>query len=103
MRARRPSADATPAQICTVGPSRPRDAPLPIWIVETKNLPAASRRRTRPAFRPYDAFTCGMPLPRAFGNAYFKRMPATTPPRVGSTSIHTIHHVPVPVWMRDVT
>ena len=26
---------AIPAQICTVGPSRPSDAPLPIWMTPT--------------------------------------------------------------------
>jgi hypothetical protein len=38
-----------PAQICTVGPSRPNDPPLPICTIPRTNLPIASRRGTCPA------------------------------------------------------
>ncbi len=37
--AARPSRLAMPAQICTVGPSRPSDAPEPICKMPTKNFP----------------------------------------------------------------
>ena len=39
---------ATPEQICTVGPSRPSELPLPICRVPMKNLATASRSRTVP-------------------------------------------------------
>jgi len=43
----RPSMLAMPAQICTVGPSRPSDPPEPICNEPTTNLPTASRNRRR--------------------------------------------------------
>ena len=51
MRTTRPSALAMPAQIWTVGPSRPSDAPEPICSVPRKNFPIASRSGTTPAAR----------------------------------------------------
>ena len=38
----------TPAQICTVGPSRPSDAPDPICTAHRTNLPMVSRRVISP-------------------------------------------------------
>ena len=38
----------TPAQICTVGPSRPSDAPEPIWTAHRTNLPMVSRSVINP-------------------------------------------------------
>ena len=43
-----PSALAMPAQICTVGPSRPSAAPDPIWIMPITNLPIATRSGSSP-------------------------------------------------------
>ena len=40
-----PSVLASPAQICTVGPSRPSDDPEPIWSDPIRNLPTESRNR----------------------------------------------------------
>src|ERR1051326_4028768 len=39
---------AMPAQICTVGPSRPSDDPEPICNTPTRNLPTDSFKGTRP-------------------------------------------------------
>ena len=72
-----------PAQICTVGPSRPSEAPEPICRLARKNFPKASRKRTRPPSSAKAAFTCGMPEPRAPGTAQVSTAPATRPPRVG--------------------
>jgi len=47
----KPTADAIAAQICTVGPSRPRLAPEPIEIVPRTNFATAVRSRMRPNFR----------------------------------------------------
>jgi hypothetical protein len=38
----------TPAQTCTVGPSRPSEAPDPIWRAHKTNLPIVSRTVTMP-------------------------------------------------------
>jgi hypothetical protein len=45
-RARRASMLLTPAQTCTVGPSRPSDAPEPICRAHRTNLPIVSRTVT---------------------------------------------------------
>jgi len=47
-RASRESMLLTPAQTCTVGPSRPSEAPEPIWMAQRTNLPIVSRTVTRP-------------------------------------------------------
>ena len=57
----------TPAQICTVGPSRPSDAPDPICSAHKMNLPAVSLNGASPKRSAYATFTCGMPLPAAPG------------------------------------
>ncbi len=63
----RPRELATPAQICTVGPSRPSDEPEPSCSAPTTNLANESRRRRRPPRNAKATLTCGMPLPRALG------------------------------------
>src|SRR5579863_1221740 len=57
----------TPAQIGTVGPSRPSDAPDPIWKAQRMNLPTVSRRVISPYRSVNATFTWGMPLPAAAG------------------------------------
>ena len=57
----------TPAQICTVGPSTPRLAPLPSCIVHKTNLPSVSFSVIAPKRNVKAALTCGMPLPAAAG------------------------------------
>ena len=57
----------TPAQICTVGPSTPSDAPLPNCNAHSTNLPIVSFIVMAPERKVYAAFTWGMPLPAAAG------------------------------------
>ena len=57
----------TPAQICTVGPSTPSDAPLPSCSAHSTNLPTVSFMVMAPARKVYAVFTWGMPLPAAAG------------------------------------
>ena len=87
----RPRRLAMPAQICTVGPSRPSDEPEPSWRAPTKNLPSESRMRRRPPRTAKAILTCGMPLPRALGTTYWRRTPHATAPSVGVTSVQPTH------------
>ena len=47
-RAARANMLLTPAQTCTVGPSRPSEAPDPIWMAHRTNLPTVSLIVTKP-------------------------------------------------------
>ena len=67
-----PIANMTDAPTCTVGPSRPIEAPLKSPISSRAILPAATRNETRRsrAASPCSclaAITCGMPLPPELG------------------------------------
>ncbi len=80
----------TPAQICTVGPSTPSDAPLPNWKAHSTNLPMVSLIVMAPKRNVYAVFTCGMPLPAAAGTQYVRPRPATSPPSAGVRIVHQI-------------
>ena len=73
----------TPAQIWTVGPSRPSDAPEPIWKAQSTNLPMVSRRDTSPERSAKATFTWGMPEPAAAGTQYVSPRPTINPPTPG--------------------
>ena len=65
------------------GPSRPKDEPVPIGSAEMKNLPMESRSLSAPDLPAYATFTCGMPLPRAFGTHVLKQYPGHKPTQRG--------------------
>ena len=85
----RPSELAMPAQICTVGPSRPSDEPVPICSAPRKNLPTRRASARRPPFAANATFTCGMPLPRAFGTTNLSSTPQTSPPNAGERAVQS--------------
>jgi len=89
-----PMAHERAAHMCTVGPSRPSEAPAPTCRAVMTNFAAPSRRRTRSVCTAYAAFTCGMPLPRAAGNAKLSARPAMSPPKVGTAKVQGIQLQP---------
>ena len=66
---------------------------MPICSELTTNFPSASRVRMRPP-REKATFTCGMPLPRAFGTTNCKSAPHSSPPRTGTAIVQAIQERP---------
>ncbi len=59
----RPEASAEP--ICTIGPSRPTDPPVPMHTAEATALTTLTCGRIRPPFSATAIITSGTPWPRA--------------------------------------
>ena len=60
-----PSPDARADPICTIGPSRPTDPPVPMVMAEATALTALTCGRIRPPFSATASITSGTPCPRA--------------------------------------
>jgi hypothetical protein len=60
-----PNADASAEPICTIGPSRPTDPPVPMHRAEATALTTLTCGRIRPPFSATATITSGTPCPRA--------------------------------------
>ncbi len=60
-----PSVEPNALPICTIGPSRPTDPPLPILTAEATVFANATRGRILPLRTVRASITSGSPLPRA--------------------------------------
>lgn len=60
-----PSVDAMAEPICTIGPSRPTEPPVPIVNAEARALTTETWGRMRPPFSATASITSGTPCPRA--------------------------------------
>jgi hypothetical protein len=57
--------EARAEPICTMGPSRPTEPPLPMVIAEASALTIVTGGRMRPPFSATASMTSGTPWPRA--------------------------------------
>ena len=60
-----PSVEASAEPICTIGPSRPTEPPVPMQIAEASALTTVTCGRIRPPFSATASITSGTPWPRA--------------------------------------
>ena len=60
-----PRLEARADPICTIGPSRPTDPPVPIQIAEASAFTTVTWGRIRPPFSATASITSGTPWPRA--------------------------------------
>ena len=60
-----PRLEASAEPICTIGPSRPTDPPVPMHSAEASDLTAATCGRIRPPPSATAIITSGTPCPRA--------------------------------------
>ena len=60
-----PRLDASAAPICTIGPSRPTEPPVPMHSAEASALTTVTWGRMRPPFSATAIMTSGTPWPRA--------------------------------------
>ena len=60
-----PRLDPMADPICTIGPSRPTEPPVPIVSADAIALTTATRGRIRPSFSATASITSGTPWPRA--------------------------------------
>ena len=78
-----PNAEPRAAPICTIGPSRPTEPPVPIVRADAAVFTRATRGRIFPPFRAIDSMTSGTPCPRASAARKVTRGPTRSPPSVG--------------------
>ena len=60
-----PRLDPIADPICTMGPSRPTDPPVPMHSADASALTTATRGRIRPSWALTASITSGTPCPRA--------------------------------------
>ena len=87
----RPRRSATPPAIdaprCTIGPSRPAEAPVPRDRMLTQAAATPSNKRIRPLRMAIASITCATPSARPPGMIKCKNRPTSRPPTVGTIKI----------------
>lgn len=86
MRTHWPKPDASAAPICTIGPSRPTDPPVPMHSAEARAFTTVTCGRIRPPFSATAIMTSGTPWPRASRANREISGPYSKPPTTGMTT-----------------
>ncbi len=79
-----PTNEPNAEPICTMGPSRPTEPPVPIVTADASAFTATTRARIMPPRVATDAITSGTPWPRASGAKRRVRYVAITMPNIGT-------------------
>ncbi len=78
-----PMVDPKAEPICTMGPSRPTEPPVPIVIAEARALIRTRRVRITPPRKATASITSGTPWPLASLASRYTRGPTRSPPMAG--------------------
>lgn len=79
-----PSVEPKAEPICTIGPSRPTEAPEPIEMAEASDFTSAICGRMRPSLKWMESITSGTPCPLASGAKLETSQATSTPPTTGA-------------------